>query len=85
MDRKAEQRIAVGEIAVADFIEALINQLTRSITGLCRSANDGSRTEELNDEDAAMASSEPKPRLTDGSSLKSAETQDERASMVIAV
>ena len=61
MDREDEQRIDNGEIAVTDFIDAPINDLTRSVTGLCRSADDGSRIVELNDEDAAGASSEPKP------------------------
>ena len=84
MDMEVEQRIAVGEIAAADLIDAPIKDPARSVTGLCRSADDGSRTEEFYDEDAARASLDPKPRLTDGSSLKSAETQDERASLVIA-
>ena len=56
MDREDEQRIDNGEIAVTDFIDAPINDLTRSVTGLCRSADDGSRTEEFNDDDAARAS-----------------------------
>ena len=83
LDKEEEQRIAVGENAVADFIDASINDLTTSVTGLCRSADDGSRTEEFYDEDAVRTTSDPKPRLTDRSSLKSAETQDKRASMVL--
>ena len=46
LDKEEEQRIAVGEVAVADFIGAPIHDLTRSVTGLCRSDDDGSRTEE---------------------------------------
>ena len=52
MEKEEEQRIAVGEIAVARLIDAPNNDLTRSVAGSCRSADDGSRTEELNTEDA---------------------------------
>ena len=45
LDREEEQRIDVGEIAVADLIDAPINYLTRSATGLCRSADDCCRFE----------------------------------------
>ena len=67
MNKEEEQWIAVGEIAFADFIDAPIKDLTGSATGLCRSADDGSRTEEFDDEDAARASSEPKPHAGEGS------------------
>ena len=83
LDREEEQRIAVGQIAVAKLIDAPINDLTKSVTGLCRSADDGSRTEELNGDDAARDSSEPKPRPTDGSFPKAVETNNGRASMVL--
>ena len=42
LDREEEQRIAVGEIAVARLIDAPNSDPTRSDAGSCRSADDGS-------------------------------------------
>ena len=60
------------------------NDLTRSVAGSCRSADDGSRTEESNTEDAMRQSSKPKPRTDEGSFPESArdESESERASKV---
>ena len=88
MDREEEQWIAVGEIAVARLIDAPINDLTRSVAGSCVSADDGSRTEEFNNEDATRQSSEPKPCADEGSVPESTRSgseksdDDEQASMV---
>ena len=66
MDKEEEQRIAVGEIAFASIIDTPNHDLTRSITGLCHSADDVSRIAEYNDEDAARAGSKPKHLADDG-------------------
>ena len=50
-DKEEGQQIAVGEMVVADEVRC----------GLCRNADDGTRTVEYDDEDAARASSKRKP------------------------
>ena len=88
LDREEAQRIAVGEIAVARHIDAPNSDLTRSDAGSCRSADDGSRTQELNNGDAIRPSSEPKPRADEGSVPESTRSgseksdDDKQASMV---
>ena len=79
LDREEEQRIAVGEIAVARLIGAPNNDLTRSVAGSCRSADDGSIADEFNNEDAMRQSSEPKPRADNGSGHESTRSGSEKS------
>ena len=51
MAKEEERRIVVGEIAFASTIDTPNDNLTRSVTGPCRSADGGSRTAEYEDED----------------------------------
>ena len=83
MAKEEEQRIGVVGIAPASIIDIPNGHLTRSVTGLCPSADNGNRTAEYEDKDAARVGSKPKPRADDGSSLNPAETQDKQASEVL--
>ena len=73
----------LGEIAVDSFIGTPNHDMTRSVTGLCRSADGGSRSVECHDKDAARASSKPKPRTDEGLVPESTPDASNQASKVL--